>query len=695
MRWLHNPAITSEFAPPPAIRPSEWIAENIVLTPKESARTGAVDWSNSPWSRALVDVLAHPRLFRLVGLKGVQVGLTAALRWWIAASLVLSPGPTQIVYPDQAAATDQVQDYWIPMIRNTPPLAAMIEDRDSLAKTHLRLRPANITLGYSGAEQSISSNPIEKMIKDELANWRNEAYMSAVADKRTVSFERTRKIAAISTPLNEGHDIDADFQATSRAWFWCVPCLDCARYAWVTWSQIRFPARPDVDGRPLNDDGWGNWIEDHGGTTWHCPHCAASHAVGAKYGMNLRGAWLPGRRDPETQRWEPPAPDAVDHAAVRDLVDAGAGEPTRLGPFAFPDPDTGELVDASLDSLARLPLPRTIGIRKSGLTGFESWDAHAVEFVKSKRHPRRLQVWTNKTEGAAWQDQRLAVSAGIFRPKIAAGHPARRVPEWASLLLAGIDTQHDYFLYVLRAYGHHGRSRLIDLGRADSFEDLERQVLRAHYPVVDAEGEDMPQVTLSCRRAIIDAGGGEGGQDTDLTRTDEVYVWAGRWPQMVFAAHGMGGRIKHHHTPLRVGGIGRGSARSTTKRKHQGNPGTLMMVDTFYFKEQLFGRHYKSTPEEDDCWELHAEVPEDYCRQLVAEHKVIDKNGVESYRLRTAGAANHYLDCEVYLAALAMHLHVDTLPPLTTLRRRRNDTRSRTGLRRGGLRKAGSLTGGK
>jgi phage terminase large subunit GpA-like protein len=82
-------------------------------------------------------------------------------------------------------------------------------------------------------------------------------------------------------------------------------------------------------------------------------------------------------------------------------------------------------------------------------------------------------------------------------------------------------------------------------------------------------------------------------------------------------------------------------------------------VNTDLFKSKVH-RLAKLRPEEPGAWLLHQGVDLDYIRQVTAEHQVWKKVGSQRGARRelvwepvTAGAPNHFLDAEVYCAALA------------------------------------------
>jgi hypothetical protein len=73
------------------------------------------------------------------------------------------------------------------------------------------------------------------------------------------------------------------------------------------------------------------------------------------------------------------------------------------------------------------------------------------------------------------------------------------------------------------------------------------------------------------------------------------------------------------------------------------------------------------------AWHIHEAVTEDYCRQLVAETRIITDSGKPQWIERSR--QNHYLDCEAMAAAAGFMLNVHHIR--ATRRRTRMTTRRR------------------
>lgn len=217
------------------------------------------------------------------------------------------------------------------------------------------------------------------------------------------------------------------------------------------------------------------------------------------------------------------------------------------------------------------------------------------------------------------------------------------VPDQALVLTAGVDKQKDHFYFVIRAWGYGEESWLIREGRIeegppqDPFEKIRQVLFRTKYYFTDSK------IFLTVRLACCDSG----------YDTDKVYDFCRRQPESR-ATKGQ----EHQKAPWYGSKID--SHRLTGGRLARGL--TLWHIDTSYFKEKLH-RHVNVSQGELGCWHLHEETTEDYKIQFCNEVKRVhvDKRSrrrSERWVLRTSGAANHYLDCEVNAAVAADMLDI-------------------------------------
>lgn len=90
---------------------------------------------------------------------------------------------------------------------------------------------------------------------------------------------------------------------------------------------------------------------------------------------------------------------------------------------------------------------------------------------------------------------------------------------------------------------------------------------------------------------------------------------------------------------------------------------TLVLVDGGRYKDAIASRMRKENGR--GSWMVFKGIDLEYCQQVTAEHKVVERTGNGQPRERwvpkTTHADNHFLDCEVYAFAAADVLGVRSL----------------------------------
>ncbi len=265
----------------------------------------------------------------------------------------------------------------------------------------------------------------------------------------------------------------------------------------------------------------------------------------------------------------------------------------------------------------------------------------------------RMMDWRNSRLGEPFEIRAASLKSGAFDEKIAAGHKPGMVPPWAGMLLASADTQKDGFWWVVRAWGHGFRSRLIAHGHVATLAELRERTIDASY-AWDGVALD----PLRPQLLAIDSGGGTEIENSDQNRTDQVYQFALSDPARIYAIKGFGGR-RQLEVPIRQSYISHSTPGDTAPSRV-----ALYHLNTGYFKDVLAAR-IAAEAKALDAWELHSKVDDDYVRQMTSEHKVILRKGRSQearWVLVTPGAANHLFDAEVYNLAAAQIAHVELLP---------------------------------
>ena len=263
--------------------------------------------------------------------------------------------------------------------------------------------------------------------------------------------------------------------------------------------------------------------------------------------------------------------------------------------------------------------------------------ARAFIAAKKSNDPQELQGFINSTLAEPWR-QVIVTSTESIVLQARTDLPPQTVPQEAMALTAFFDPQVYGYWFTVRAFARDFTSWLIHYGLVSSWEEVEAIAFDTRYPIRDSE-HFMP-----IWRTGIDTGG-----DTKegLSMTEACYFWLRQ-----NMGRGFVWGTKGASTPL-AGKIHVGKALDKTP-SGKPLPGGLQLIllDTHKFKD-LYHYRLKLALEGKPHGGayLHAEVGEDYAKQILAEQKERDKRGKEEWVRKHRD--NHYLDCEVGCMALA------------------------------------------
>lgn len=243
----------------------------------------------------------------------------------------------------------------------------------------------------------------------------------------------------------------------------------------------------------------------------------------------------------------------------------------------------------------------------------------AVEFLESKPYPDKLRHFINSTLAEPWNEKKDAATEDEIL-KHRGQYPEGNCPDRPLAIIVTADVQKGLFYYVVRAWGIYETSWLLRYGQVETFDALQK-VARDSYLI-----QDEP--------ATVTHGFIDSGYNTDAVRQ--------------FC-------IENHWVPVK--GVDSANHTQAVKLSNWQNLG-LLLVNSDYFKDAL---QVKLAIKNDDpgAWLLHRNTMIDYAEQLCTEAPVEEKDkwGRTKRKWKVfPGADNHYLDCEVYQLAAAMHL---------------------------------------
>jgi phage terminase large subunit GpA-like protein len=635
------------WRPPEQLRTSEW-AEKYRRLPKTNPLGDKWYNANSPALIGLMDLADRPGVREIWLKKAGQIGGTAAVHNILGRRAHLDPAPALIVMPNEKDGRKQIRGEIFPLFRETTVLAEQRIGRLD-EDGHFRERRADFKgsyihlangfemhLGYSGSASSLASRAFRDVLLDETDKYElfagRESSPVELARIRVRKFDGRSLIVGLSTPTTSDGVIAIEHGNTEIKLRYHVPCPTCGHCQPLHQDQLKWEKPQFADPKDL-----AAWVVEHKAAWFECtnPVCRAKILDSHKRQIVPRGFW---------------ATDDMGWRLYPDHHEEGEKPPgTRIGVHypAFYDYQT-------------------------------HWYDVAADMIRAGKDPIKLMSLYNSTFGEDFKIQVATTEVNTFARRCIADPAsgfvppkAGIIPPWASRLLLTIDTQKDYFWFVVRAWGYQARSQRIAHGRLLSFEQIEELLYRTrwHY-----EGESL--APLGIFRAGIDSGGGLTDQDRpDSSRTDEVYRWCNFDPVYRLA---LKGSSKPLEQPVRW----KKSLYSPPGQKDQPYERIVHLVDGGYARDILSSHIGAMLPvvntetgESLDVLQfgLNDQNDDEYNRQMANVAKMIVTKGrtkMARWGPRTTGARHDYHDCEAYQIALAIGMNFCTsLPSLEQLKR--------------------------
>lgn len=271
---------------------------------------------------------------------------------------------------------------------------------------------------------------------------------------------------------------------------------------------------------------------------------------------------------------------------------------------------------------------RSVGYHLSSL--YSPWIAFgkvAYEFFTSKDFPDQLMNFINSWLAEPWRSAKTKSTQTLHFTE--STYERGVVPDKATLLIASVDVQLDYFWWEVRAYAPGVKSYLIDYGQASTWDDLEEIIVNREYPTEYGE----PRQVM---KAGIDSG----------FRTDEVYQFCARFPEICIPLKGS----SNHKTltaPYSMSSVEKGVIGGLK----------LYVLNTDYWKDFIFARMVRPIDEVGTI-HLFKDCPQEYTDHLRSEEKQEIRNVktgevTVQWKPLTGHPTNHLLDTCTYNAAVA------------------------------------------
>lgn len=283
------------------ISPSEWAEEHRRLPPSVTSLPGPFSYDVAPFCREMVDCLDRRSPVReLTIMKGAQTCATvavaeSAIGYWIAH---VRTAPIMFITATKELAALRMDEYITPMLKESGLSHLIQSNSDNKRKAgqtqrKISWKGGGFLLPVGSKEASgLRSASVPNLLLDELDSYPlrvgRDGDPSALADRRTAAFVKTRKIVRISTPTTEEHSRIAVEYARGDQRVFKLPCLGCGEFDEVRWRH------DDSDGVQKGGIVWA--MNEHGNVEpgsvrYACRHCGHCHINEDKRNMLPRGRW--------------------------------------------------------------------------------------------------------------------------------------------------------------------------------------------------------------------------------------------------------------------------------------------------------------------------------------------------------------------------------------------------------------------
>jgi len=230
---IERRVLYERLKPPPRLTVCQWADRYRVLSPEASFRAGPFSSDDAPYQKEFLDVCGDPKVARVVGMWGSQLGKTETLNNVIGYYIDQDPSPILMVQPTLDMGKAWSKDRFAPMLRDTPRLRGKVAEaksRDSgNTMLHKTFAGGHLTIAGSNSSAGLASRPIRILLLDEVDRYGPDAGTEgdpiSIAESRTSTFPNKKIIATSSPTVKEGA-IGKLWELSDQRSF-MVPCPHC------------------------------------------------------------------------------------------------------------------------------------------------------------------------------------------------------------------------------------------------------------------------------------------------------------------------------------------------------------------------------------------------------------------------------------------------------------------------------------
>lgn len=432
-----------KFEPPPDLKVSEWACAHRRLSPESSAEPGEFSMDRTPFMRAVVDTFNDPLVEETVLMKSSQVGYSENLNNIVAYIMDQNPGPIMLMQPTLEMAESYSKDRISPMIRDTPRLKKLVDERSKKSGNtilHKSFPGGLLQMVGANSPASLASRPIRDLLGDEPdrypASAGEEGDPWKIAGKRQITFFDRKRFLGGTPTIKKASRIAKAYEKTDKRKYH-VPCPRCGVHI------------------PLDRDRFDHVIDSENYARYQCQAC---------------DGWIDEHERFDMIRDEPAGGTAHWRATAE-------GDGRRAGFFIW-----------------------------AAYSPFVGWREIFDEWNEAKGDPEEEQVVHNTLFGEAYEFQTVELDhEDLFKRR--EDYDGQRLPNAVEIITAGIDTQDDRFEIEIVGWGAGEESWSIEYATIEGDPDLPatRDALDAFIADAVFHREDGREMIVSA--AFIDSAG--------------------------------------------------------------------------------------------------------------------------------------------------------------------------------------------
>ncbi len=594
---IWSPREIAAWRPPEGVTAAEWASLHRWLDPENCSQPGKYDPMRTPYVIEIMNAFSDPVTSVVSTMCSGHVAHTDTTPNCLAYIMDQAPGPSMWVMPDKEEAVAFQRGRIRPMLRSSPRLRQYISKRknDDVAG-EIYVNGMRLFMRGARSPAGLASRAIKYLFMDETDKfppWSGrEADPIKLASERQRTYRGESKRFLSSTPSTEiGFIWTHGWQKSDKCMYY-VPCPHCSHFfpMQFEFDMVKYPK--DEDPEVIAAKRLAHII---------CPDCGKTieDNPNLKDRMMRNGLWVP------------------EECTVKEAKVVG---------------------ESTINSHRGFHL-------NAMYSPWLNWSDVAKEFLESKDSPGEMMNFTNSWKGLPWIMKSTQTTKDMIRNR-AVSYSKGTVPDEALVLCMGVDVQLECLYYVIRAWGTHQRSWLLEAGRVNVDRSLQWLKL-AHILEDKYHRQDGAPMGVRCMAIDMNY------------RGDEVIAFTRVHHPWVIPVQGS-------NTPLPTP-----SASSKLCLAENGDVIHRHRLDPLYWKDRL-NNHIHMPLGGENSWMIHRDPHEDYVTQMVAEHRVAQVNKVTGrvtgqWVPKRGHGANHWFDCEYYAQFAADFIGVFSLQDGDTL----------------------------